>query len=106
MDLGGCVFHAGIGSTHHFPGEEKDQKCPASFLPFPLPVSQTAISKKSANRGEENSAITLTTTVLYISLFPDFMGQSITIAQRIKSSSVYHTSIIRVSLQPVDRDYI
>jgi hypothetical protein len=62
--------------------------------------------KKSAKRGEENSAITLTTTVLYISLFPDFVCQSITIAQRIKSSSVYLTSIIRVSLQPVDRNYI
>jgi hypothetical protein len=70
-----CVFHAGIGSTHHFPLEKKDQKCPASFLPFPLPVSHAAISKvvlrllyralwrmKSANRGEENSAILLTTT--------------------------------------------
>ncbi len=34
---------------------------------------------KSANRGEENSAITLT-TAQYTSLFPDFMCQSITIA--------------------------
>ena len=33
VDLGGYLFHAGIGSTHHFPVEKKDQKCPASFLP-------------------------------------------------------------------------
>jgi hypothetical protein len=88
-------------------------------LPYPLPVSHKAILKSCFGYfigpcGGWNPRTVEKKTpqlhwwlhVLYISLFPDFMCQSITIAQRIKSSSVYHTSIIRISLQPVDRDYI
>jgi hypothetical protein len=51
---------------------------------------------KSANGGEGNSA---TLALAYIYLFPDFMCQSYTIAQRIKSLVRNTRILFRVSLQ-------
>ncbi len=119
VDLGGYLFHAGIGSTHHFPEEKKDQKCPASFLPFPLPVSHTAISKscfgyfggpvedeirepwrrKLRNYIDDYCTVYKFVPGFYVPVY-DYCSANKELY------SVYHTSIIRVSLQPVDRDYI
>jgi|LakMenE01Jun11ns_1017448.scaffolds.fasta_scaffold8976453_1 hypothetical protein len=57
---------------------------------------------KSANCGEGNSA---TLAVAYIFLFPDFMCQSITIAQRIKSLVRITRILFRVSLQNKQKYY-